>query len=178
MFAKTILLALAKQNQAANAAVVDILDRKFSLPDRQKERGSYYHSLEGLAKHIAGGTLHFLQIAEATLKGDKTAEHILSALKTAAFFDEKPLDINGWQNLKKTITKVDRIWVELAQSLNDSNYDAIVKIDWFGDKKVSLGSFLTMLGVHNVHHRGQLSQIFDSLKIDNDYSRFDPSFFA
>jgi hypothetical protein len=53
MFAKTIISAYAKHNQAANAKVVEILDGKFSIAARQEERGSYYGNLEGLAKHIA-----------------------------------------------------------------------------------------------------------------------------
>ncbi|MDR0665688.1 MAG: hypothetical protein LBF86_09275 [Helicobacteraceae bacterium] len=177
MFAKTILLGLAKQNQEANATVVKILDGEFSLSARQADRGSYYGSLEGLAKHLAGGTLHFLKIAEGSLTGDKTAEAILLALNNVPAIDEKPLDVNGWENLKKALSIADETWVKLALALSDAQYDAPVKLQWYGGVTIALGAFLTMLSAHNIHHRGQLSQIFDSLAITNDYSGIKPRFF-
>jgi uncharacterized damage-inducible protein DinB len=177
MFATTILLSLAKQNREANAKVVEILDGEFSLPSRQADRGSYYGSLEGLAKHLAGGTRHFLQIAKDALEG-KAEAAFLTALENIPVFDDKPLDVNGWESLKKAIAAADETWVKFASALSDAQYDAPIKLQWYGGVTIPLGAFLTMLSAHNIHHRGQLSQIFDSLKIANDYSGIKPQFFA
>jgi uncharacterized damage-inducible protein DinB len=35
---------------------------------------------------------------------------------------------------------------------------------------------LLQLTAHNTHHRGQVSQILDELKIDNDYSAINVTF--
>ena len=62
--------------------------------------------------------------------------------------------------------------VEFVKALKDEDYNAPVKIDWYKGKPPSmpLSFMLQSLTVHNTHHRGQISQILDSLKIDNDYS--------
>ncbi|MDR1451804.1 MAG: DinB family protein [Helicobacteraceae bacterium] len=179
MFAKAIILAFAKHNQEANVKVVEILDGKFSAAARQEERGSYYGSLEGLTKHIAGGTLALLRMAKTALSADANAQNVLIALDDLSV-DANPLDINGWQKLKAAIAAADRAWVNLAATLNDRDYDAPVKTEWYGGNPASipLGALLTNLASHNIHHRGQLSQIFDSLKIDNDYSAIGLQFFS
>jgi uncharacterized damage-inducible protein DinB len=53
-----------------------------------------------------------------------------------------------------------------------------VKIDWFGGNpaEITVSFLLSQLVVHNIHHRGQISQILDSMKIDNDYGGIDPAF--
>jgi uncharacterized damage-inducible protein DinB len=55
-----------------------------------------------------------------------------------------------------------------------------VKLDWYKGKPatVPLSVMLQQLVTHNLHHRGQISQILDSLKIDNDYSGINIKFLA
>jgi uncharacterized damage-inducible protein DinB len=47
---------------------------------------------------------------------------------------------------------------------------------WFSGAQVPLSSVLQAVAAHNTHHRGQVSQILDSLKIDNDWSGIDAAF--
>jgi uncharacterized damage-inducible protein DinB len=60
----------------------------------------------------------------------------------------------------------------MTEALSESDPGLPVKVDWFGGNpgSVPLSFMLSQLVVHNTHHRGQISQILDSLKIDNDSS--------
>jgi uncharacterized damage-inducible protein DinB len=62
--------------------------------------------------------------------------------------------------------------VNFVSALSDKDLDELVTLNWYKGKPpaVPLAFMLQQLTVHNTHHRGQVSQILDSLKIDNDYS--------
>ena len=172
MQSKTVFLAFARQNQDANRKVLAILDSHYYLAARQAANGSYYGSLEGAIKHILGGTLYFLGMFRATLKGNSAADSILSALDRLAHPDEKPFDVAGWEQFKAALTQADSVLVKLVEALAENDFDAQVKIEWFGGNPatVPLGYLLSALASHGIHHRGQISQVFDAAKIDNDYS--------
>jgi uncharacterized damage-inducible protein DinB len=65
----------------------------------------------------------------------------------------------------------------MAEALSESDMKLPIKIDWYGGNPASvpLSFMLSQLLLHNIHHRGQISQILDSLKIDNDFSGIDIS---
>ena len=52
---------------------------------------------------------------------------------------------------------------------------AKLPIDWYGGNPacVPLHYLLNIAMVHGVHHRGQISQILDTMGIDNDFSGID-----
>jgi uncharacterized damage-inducible protein DinB len=60
----------------------------------------------------------------------------------------------------------------MAQVLTEQDFSRPIKLDWYGGnpESVPLSFMLSQLVLHNTHHRGQISQILDALKIDNDYS--------
>ncbi|MDR1929788.1 MAG: damage-inducible protein DinB [Treponema sp.] len=173
---KTIFEIYAKYNQAGNGAVYGILD-KMSNEDRERDRGSYYGSLSGLFRHVLGGTRFFLSIFEAVLGGNAAA---LKALEPAKGFvlPEGPLSGAQWKDLKSTMESVDAAYVNMTGALTAGDLDLPVKTEWYGGNPpaVPLSFMLSNLTMHNTHHRGQISQILDSLKIDNDYSGISAAF--
>jgi uncharacterized damage-inducible protein DinB len=66
----------------------------------------------------------------------------------------------------------------MAQALSDSDMALPIKTEWYGGTPASvpLSFMLGQLLVHNTHHRGQISQVLDSLKIDNDFSGINAAF--
>ncbi|GHV03393.1 hypothetical protein AGMMS50229_02430 [Campylobacterota bacterium] len=172
MQSKTVFLAFARQNRDADQKVLAILDSHYYPAARQEANGSYYGSLEGAIKHILGGTLHFLGMFRAALKGNSAADSILAALDSVGHPDEKPFDVTGWEQFKQALTKTDAVLVKLVEALNENDFDAQVKVEWFGGNPatVPFGYLLSALASHGIHHRGQISQVFDAAKIDNDYS--------
>ncbi|MDR2716582.1 MAG: damage-inducible protein DinB [Treponema sp.] len=167
----------AKYNQAGNKAIFGLLD-KLSSDEREKDRGSFYGSLSGLFRHVMGGTRFFLGMYKAALSGNAAALKAISAIETLPKFPEGALSETQWKELQSAATAIDAAYIAMAEALNESDLSLPVKIEWYGGNPASvpLSFMLSQLVVHNTHHRGQISQILDSLKIDNDYSGIDVSF--
>jgi uncharacterized damage-inducible protein DinB len=160
----------AKYNQAGNKAIYSIISA-MSNEDREVDRGSYYGSLSGLLRHILGGTKFFLGMYKGAL-GEGEAFRALSVADSVPFPAEGALSESQWKELGSALEAVDAAYVSMAQALTEAELSCSVKIDWYGGNpdSVPLSFMLSQLVVHNTHHRGQISQILDSLKIDNDYS--------
>ena len=172
-------LIYAKYNQAGNKTIYNILNA-MSNEEREKDRGSYYGSLSGLLRHILGGTKFFLGMYKGALSADSGADGGADsvALKAVSAADSVPFPAKGelsegqWKELGSALEAVDSVYVNMAQALTEAELSRPVKIDWYGGNPASvpLSFMLSQLLVHNTHHRGQISQILDSLKIENDYS--------
>ena len=164
----------AKYNKAGNKAIYGILSA-MSNEERETDRGSYYGSLSELYRHILGGTKFFLGMYKGAL-ADGGADS--AALKAVSAVDGVPLPAEGslsesqWKELKSALEAADAVYVSMAEALTEAELSRPLKIDWYGGNpdSVPLSFMLSQLVVHNTHHRGQISQILDSLKIDNDYS--------
>ena len=165
----TDALMYAKYNMECDATVYDILSR-MSNAQREEARGSFYGSLSGLLRHVLGGTYFFLTLIKPALEGNA------AALKTISSMPEIPgdgeLDGEGWRKLGETMKAVDAAYVDMAQALGAADMGLPVKLDWYGGNpdSVPLSFMLSQLLVHNTHHRGQISQILDGMKIENDFS--------
>jgi uncharacterized damage-inducible protein DinB len=91
---------------------------------------------------------------------------------------EGPLNETQWKELGGTLEAVDATYIGMAEALSETDLRQPVKLDWYGGNpdSVPLSFMLGQLLVHNTHHRGQISQILDMLKIDNDFSGIDVAF--
>jgi uncharacterized damage-inducible protein DinB len=165
----------AKYNQAANKTVYHLLS-KMSNDDREKNRESFYGSLSDLFRHVIGGTKYFLGLYKTALTSNASAMKILSALDGIKV-PEGPLSQAQWKELESAVETADSVYVAMAESLRESDMKLPLAIDWYGGNpdSVPLSFMLSQLLVHNTHHRGQISQILDSLKIENDFSGIDIS---
>ena len=167
----------AKYNQECNKIIYELLD-KMSNDDREKDRGSFCGSLSELFRHNVGTTIYFLELYKTALAGNAAAIKAISVLEKLPKLSDGTLQETQWKELKSMTAAVDAAYVEMAKALNESDMNLPVKIDWFGGSPdtVPLSFLLSQLLVHNTHHRGQISQILDSLKIEHDYSGIDLSF--
>jgi uncharacterized damage-inducible protein DinB len=170
-------LMYAKYNQAGNRIIYDLLD-KMSNDDREKNRESFYGSLSGLFRHIIGGSQFFLGMYKAALGSNAAAVKALSAIENLPKLLEGSLSEAQWKELESVTTAVDAAYVSMVEALKETDLNLPVKVDWYSGNPASvpLSFMLSQLLVHNTHHRGQISQILDSLKIENDYSGIDVSF--
>jgi uncharacterized damage-inducible protein DinB len=170
-------LMFAKYNQAGNKTIFDILD-KMGNEEREKERGSFYGSLSGLYRHLAGGTRFFLGLYKTALAGNAAAVKAISAIESLPEIPKGALTEAQWKELGNATVKIDEAYINMAQALSDSDVALPIKIEWYGGNPASvpLSFMLSQLLVHNTHHRGQISQILDSLKIDNDFSGINAAF--
>jgi uncharacterized damage-inducible protein DinB len=173
---KEIFEMYTKYNQAGNKEIYGILD-KLSNDQREQDRGSYYGSLSALFRHVLGGTWFFLGLYKGVLGGNAAALKALAPLEGFSL-PEGTLTEAQWKGLGAALDTVDAVYVNLAAALNDADLKLPLKTEWYGGNpaEVPLSFMLHQLVVHNTHHRGQISQILDSLKIDNDYSGIDVQF--
>jgi uncharacterized damage-inducible protein DinB len=167
---KENFLTIAKYNEDTNKTIVKILG-KLSNEDREKNRKSFYGSLSGLFRHNMGATVYFLSLFIDTVGNNTEALKALAPLAKFKDFKGK-LTEDQWKKVVSFSKIADKAYVDFISALNESDFAAPVKTNWYKDNPASVPMrfMLQQLTVHNIHHRGQISQIFDSLKIDNDFS--------
>ena len=167
----------ARHNQSVDRIVYDLLD-KISNDDREKDRGSYYGSLSGLFRHIFGGAYYYLRIYKKPLGGNADVVKKISAIENLPKLPAGPLSETQWKELESVMIVIDSACISIAEAMKEYDLNLPVAVDWYDGNPASVPLFfmLSQLLVHNVHHRGQISQILDSLKIKNDFSRIDVAF--
>jgi len=167
---KKVLLSFAKQNQEANKIIAGILG-KMSNDDREKDRKSFYKNLSGLFCHNTGAAVYFLNMMKDAVSGNDAAQKALKPLAKYQEFKGK-LNEDQWKQAVSFSNAADKAMIDFVSALEDKDYEAPVKINWYKGKPPSapLYFMIEQLISHNIHHRGQISQILDSLKIENDYS--------
>jgi len=172
---KDLLTVLVKYNEEADAAVARLLSG-LSNEEREKDRKSYYGSLSGLFRHVTGGTAGLLGMCREAAAGSAAALKALEPLAGATPPPKGALSAEQWKQIAANAATADRALVNFVEALSD--VDAPVKLSWYNGKppSVPLWFMLQQIVAHGTHHRGQISQILDSLKIDNDYSGINVKF--
>jgi uncharacterized damage-inducible protein DinB len=167
---KKIFLAFFKANEESNKTIAGIMN-KLSNDDREKDRKSYYKSLSELFRHNTGAACYFLSLYKGAVPDNAEAQKALAPLAKMEELKGK-LNEAQWKKAVSQSRIVDKVLVDFVSALKDSDFEAPVKVDWYKGKPPAtpLWFMLEQLVSHNIHHRGQISQILDSLKIENDYS--------
>jgi uncharacterized damage-inducible protein DinB len=170
-------IIFAKYNADADSKIIEIL-KKLANDEREKDRGSFYGSLSGILRHILGGTCHISAMFAKALSGNAAATDALEAIAAVSHSPEGALSEEQWKDLAASIDVADRGYIALTEALSADDLDLPVEVNWYGGKPASvpLRFMLQQLVSHGIHHRGQISQILDELKTDNDYSMINPAF--
>jgi uncharacterized damage-inducible protein DinB len=173
---KELFVINAQYNHEANKTILSILNG-LSNAEREQDRGSYYTSLSGLVTHILGGNTFLLGMFKDAVAHNDAALKALAALQTVSV-PEGSLSEAQWKQLGADIETVDKAYINFTKALTDADLKAPVKISWYKGNPDSVPAFflLNQLAAHGTHHRGQVSQIVDELKIDNDYSGVNVAF--
>ena len=167
---KQIFLTFAKHNQEANKTIAGILE-KLSNDEREKDRKSFCKSLSGLFCHNTGVTVYFLYLMKDAVSDNAAAQKALQPL--AKYKDQQgKLTEEQWKQAVSFSKIAYKALIDFIGALEDNDFDAPVKLDWYKGKPPATPLFfmLEQHVSHNIHHRGQISQILDSLKIENDFS--------
>jgi uncharacterized damage-inducible protein DinB len=167
---KETLVMYARYSKKANASVFGLLD-KMSVAERDVDRKAYYKSLGGLAAHLLDGTVYFLGLFRGSFPLPSDA---LAKAKGIAV-PQIPLGDEGWERLKAACAEADDAALAFFDSLSEGDCGLPIKLDWYGGNppEVPLHFLAHQLIVHGIHHRGQISQILDSLGIEHDFSGID-----
>ncbi|GHT48479.1 hypothetical protein FACS1894102_1620 [Spirochaetia bacterium] len=162
---KNTFIMYAKHIQCKDRKVGELLD-KLSNDQREKDCGSYYKSLSGIYRHIGGCAAFFLTLIKGALKDGSTAKAI--AAPNAESLQKDVLSEAQWKSVKTFVEDADKALVEFVTALTDTELKAELK--WFSGEMVPISYALNALAMHQAHHHGQVSQVLDELKIDNDFS--------
>ena len=167
---KEVFLSFAKYNEDANKNAAALLG-KLSNDDREKNRKSYYGSLSGLFRHNLGATAYFLFLMKGAVPNNAEAQKALAPLAKIEDIKGK-LTEDQWKKIESFSKIADKAFVGFVSALKDEDFNAPVKLEWYKGKppSVPLRFMLQQHAAHNTHHRGQISQILDSLGIAHDYS--------
>jgi uncharacterized damage-inducible protein DinB len=176
---KELFVINALYNQAADKAFLSILNG-LSNDDREQDRGSYYKSLSALAAHILGGTAHMLLLFKDAVAQNAAASKALAALQAITPPPQGSLSEAQWKQLADNIEAADAAHIDFAKALTDGDLKSPVKVPWHkgNPESVPLFFMLNQITTHGTHHRGQISQILDELKIDNNYSGMSAAFLS
>jgi uncharacterized damage-inducible protein DinB len=171
---KDLLLMYAKYTQRANASVIALLDG-LSEEARNENRKSYYKSLSGLACHTFGVAPFFHGLLRTAVPAASSALKATEGLKAPK---GDSLSADQWSELKKISTIADQATVDFIAGLAESDFVTPVKVTWFGGKPdaVPLHYLLSTVITHDIHHRGQISQILDEMGIEHYFSGLDVGF--
>lgn len=172
---KDASLMYARYTRRVNAAIVALLD-ELPLEELNKDRKSYYKSLAGLATHAMGGIGYFHGLFRTAAPALAKA---LEATEGLSCPEGDTLTAAQWKEAKRITAIADKATIGFVEAASEADLSAPVKIDWFGGKPgaVPLGYLLHAFFVHGTHHRGQLSQVLDSMGIEHDFSGLDLEFF-
>jgi uncharacterized damage-inducible protein DinB len=169
---RDIFLCHARSMKRANELVLAILDT-LPLAARNLDRGSYYGSLHGLASHILGATVYFLKLFRDSLPDKRLLFASLDGLEVP----ESNLDEKSFSQIKENFSAADSLVISLIESSTEDDFYLPIKLDWYPDRESVPFHFLfNQVIAHGMHHRGQISQILDELKIENDFSGIDRAF--
>jgi uncharacterized damage-inducible protein DinB len=173
---KDSFMLWAKYNREANKKIYSLLT-SMSNEDRERDRGSYYGSLSGIFRHIAGGVSFFLGMFKGALPDNSAVQKLLAPLE-GIDLSKDTLSEAQWKALEAVQENLDKLLEDFIAALEDEDFRAPIKLGWYGGNPgaVPLHFMLHNLNAHGAHHRGQISQILDELKIDNDYSGINVQF--
>ncbi|MDR3163428.1 MAG: DinB family protein [Helicobacteraceae bacterium] len=168
---REVFLGFARQNGEANRTLLRILET-LSEEELNRSRG-YYGSLLGSLRHILGAEHFFLSLFRQTLAKNGDAQRILNFLDDARQPDGLTLS-----ELKEPFARADDALIVLLEELNNEDLKTPVKTEWYGGNPdiVPLFFMLQQLTSHGIHHRGQISQVLDDLKVENNYSALNVAF--
>ena len=171
---REMIVTYAKYLQDKDKKIYALLDG-LSNEDREKERGSYYHSLSGLYRHCVSAQGFFMGILQAGLAADSAAKKV--AVPGVEGVPEGALTDAQWKALKPLAEGGTKALVDFAAALTEAETTASVQPPWL-KAPLPLWFGANILFTHQVHHQGAIAQLLDELKVDNDFSSIDAKFLA
>jgi uncharacterized damage-inducible protein DinB len=165
-FMKRYLDILVKYNRGANGSMLSIAGA-MDIESRMIDHGSFMKSIHGIIDHIAEGQIYFQRQI-------RNAFSSLSSLKHAYIDTEmtyREINFVDFNLLSNVIRVTNDAFVDLIAGMSGKDLEKVIAVESFEGEKKQTSAFIIIQAInHATHHRGQLSQIFDEMKIPNDFS--------
>ena len=162
---KNLLVLYAQYNIATNNKICKIL-QQMPADELSAERKSYYGSIFGLANHLLAGTWNYLNAVHHLTGGVlcPDIEEIESSGKTV-------------QEIIKYLTASDQLLLKVATEIpSEGLHLKKQKLRIYNGRAIDIQVWQYFLQhiTHQVHHQGQMSQIFDELNIEHEFGNIFP----
>lgn len=163
---KDYLLLLTKYHRDSDNEVIRIFD-KISEEERRVDRKSFAVSLHGILDHIMEATLYFQKQIYSSFPTLSCLFHKYIAFETVY----GKINFYDFEELKKVINTLDAALIEIVRQLSEEDLNKQITVKSFDGESIQTVNFIIFQCInHSTHHRGQISQILDEMKVDNDYS--------
>jgi uncharacterized damage-inducible protein DinB len=168
-YMKNILMLYAKYNKDTNNQIIQLLST-LSDEELKRERKMYYKSISNLFNHLVIGEWYYLNAVLFISGGNYCAdseERSKTFQRIETSFTEAVTIMQGLNDrLIEFINKVTEDELKL-QKKNMTIYNGRV-VD------ISIWEYITQHITHQLHHKGQLSQVFDELEIEHEFGNIFP----
>ena len=169
---KEIIRMYARYSKRADDSVGTLL-KGMDLNKLNETGQTFCGSIMDLYRHIAGAVLYFHGLIRASIP---QAAHSLAESLDPKLADGL-LDAEGLKTLMAALSEANQATIDFVDKLSEDDLELPVKLDWYPEREtVPLHFILNQLIVHGIHHRGQISQTLDQLKVEHDFSGIDLSY--
>ncbi|OHD71227.1 MAG: hypothetical protein A2W19_10620 [Spirochaetes bacterium RBG_16_49_21] len=170
---KALFQAYTKYNQNVNKDLFDIL-LTLSKDQLMQKFDVYHSSIYDTLLHILISDMYWIKRFSklfgtySSLEKTKLLSYDLRKLKDDLGEDHRKLI-----ELRK---ELDELIDRFAKDLSDADYGKILQYKNFKgeDTEKEIWKVLMHMFNHQTHHRGQVSELLDLLKVENDYSSLLP----
>jgi uncharacterized damage-inducible protein DinB len=169
---KEYLILLSQYNKAADDAILGLVGN-MPAEELNKDRGSFAKSLIGLIDHLAGSNVFFETVLKDGFPNVKSLSHKYSAHK----MEFGKINFPEPDKLKDVLTVTDKALIEAAKAFSEKDFEKEIRFKGFKGEMVQKTALLYLRLInHATHHRGQISQILDEMKIEHDFSGIQDSY--
>ncbi|MFZ7128072.1 MAG: DinB family protein [Desulfobacterales bacterium] len=159
--------SLARYNERANIEMYSVL-AGLTGRARKRDMGSWFGSLHGILNHVLAADLHWLQRYRA-LAPDSAVLADQSLNPPNLSWGILHEDFDSLRRERGVVDVGIRDWFEEFPS--DRYGDRFTYLDSAGTRRpATAASAFEFLFLHQIHHRGQVSQILDQLGLPNNFA--------
>lgn len=164
---KEVIQYYAKCNAIENRDMLSVIEKNIGNPLSTPLTGYFFKTFGQLLEHIYLGDRHlikmFLDIDSYGLDIDAEVGQLVE--------NDQPL-FKNFDDFLEQRRKMDEFFIQYADSIKEEDLFKIAsRINRRGEKqaKVAWKAWLHIFN-HQTHHRGQISNILDTMQIENNYS--------
>jgi uncharacterized damage-inducible protein DinB len=164
--ARDLYLRFARYNRRANLELFDALS-PLTEQARKRETGSWFGSIHGILNHIIIADLYWLNryrpiFPESTVLRDERLAPCTLSWKHDLF--------DHFDDMKRARPFVDECIIAWFQECPDDRSDQTFEYSDSAGKlrTATAGKAFEFLFVHQIHHRGQVSQALDAIGLPNN----------
>jgi uncharacterized damage-inducible protein DinB len=166
---KNVFYSYAKYNQNVNKNLYGII---LGLPDDQLTRKFevYHTSIYDTLFHIMVSDLFWMKrIAKVFEKSPSLEKTIIPSIDLSKLKEDLGGDREKLSNLRG---EVDQAIDKFVNDLQEADYEKALRYKNHKGEEIEKEIWKVLMHMfnHQTHHRGQVSELLDMLKIDNDYS--------